>query len=160
MSGNVSTFLKISRLVNKPGDKAKSKEKSQSLELKKLNRRGSSGSANSYFIIYTVRFSTSEDLTASSVSTFSNSSISKILREIIQINFSYYIFFCFQRRATCFSTSSSSASTRRYWVKITRSCLDEIPKTLQPERFFRIYSIQRKESKGDISHDKNSRRTQ
>jgi len=80
-------------------------------------------------------------LTVSSISIRSNSFILKMFREIVQINFSHYIFFCFRRRITRSFTSSSSASIQRCWIEMARSCLNETSRILQSEQFFRIHSI-------------------
>ncbi|SRR6266699_2693112 len=55
----------------------------------------------------------------------SSSSISKISRKIVRVNFLYYIFFCFRKRITRSSASFNSASVQRYWVEMVRSCLDK-----------------------------------
>ena len=152
--------LGIPRSVSKLEDKVKLEGRSQSLEPGGLDGYGPSGSANSCLIICTVRFSIPEGLAASSASNFSSSSISKILRFIVRVSFSRYIFFCFRRRTTRSFTSSNSASVRRCWAEMTRSCLDETLRTLQLERFFRTYSTQCEESRGDTSYIGNPNRAQ
>ncbi len=125
MLKNVSMFPGISRSVNKPGDKAKSGGKSQSLEPRGFNRYGSSGSAIFCLAIYVDCSSAPENLAVSSVSIFFNFSISFRLRAIVREIFSNYNFFCFQRRAIfllrelySFSARANSDSTLEYWIAI------------------------------------------
>ena len=99
-------------------------------------------------------------LTTSFVFILSNSFILKIFREIIRVNFLYYIFFCFRKWTTRSFVFSSSISTRRYWVEIVKSYWDKTSRILQFKRFFRMYSIQCEESKGDISYIWNPNRMQ
>src|SRR6266699_7211235 len=98
MSGNVSTFLRISRLANKFRDRAKSEGRSQLLEPKGLDKYEPSGSTNSYLAIYAGYPSIPEDLTISFVSSLAKTSTSsrfEIPRKIVYIIFYRYNLFCY-----------------------------------------------------------------
>ncbi len=91
-------FLGIPRSANNPGSRTKSEKSDQSIPEGPAIFEGERTCC--FLRVDGVVWT---DLAVFSVSNFSSSFILKISREIVRINFSCYIFFCFRRRMTRFS---------------------------------------------------------